>query len=100
MRSRSHNGRTPAERRTACIKLLAEFDQLIAEWEGLNRQPILADDELEYLDAHLELRRQWRERVERILANRRGLAHRRVPAEMRNYKKSDCVHGNIWPTKK
>lgn len=36
---------TPAERRTACIKLLAEIDQLIAECEDLTAQSVLADDE-------------------------------------------------------
>lgn len=59
---------TPTERRQACIKLLAETDQLIAECEDLADQPVLADDEREYLAIHLKLRRDARERVERMLA--------------------------------
>ena len=47
----------PCQRRTACIRLLAEIDQLIAECEDLASQPILADDEQEYLAVHLQLRR-------------------------------------------
>ena len=31
---------TPTERRTACVKLLAEIDQLIAECEDLAKQPV------------------------------------------------------------
>lgn len=59
---------TPAERRTACIKLLAEIDQAIADCEELLSQPILADDETEYLAVHLTMRRLWRERVEKMLS--------------------------------
>jgi hypothetical protein len=51
---------THAERRTAYIKLLAEIDQLIAECEDLAAQPVLADDEREYLAVHLMLRRDAR----------------------------------------
>lgn len=58
---------TPAERRAACLRLLAEIDQLIAECEDLASQPVLADDEREYLAVHLKLPRDARERVERIL---------------------------------
>ena len=47
---------TPAERRTACIRLLAEIDQLIAECEDLADQPVVADDEREYLAVHLQFR--------------------------------------------
>jgi hypothetical protein len=59
---------TPAEHRTACIQLLAHIDQQIAECEDLASQPVLADDEQEYLAIQLTLRRQWRGRVETILA--------------------------------
>ena len=58
---------TPAERRTARIRLLAHIDQQIAECEDLASQPVLADDEAEYLAVQLTLRRQWRERVEKML---------------------------------
>jgi hypothetical protein len=61
------DGMTPADRRDALIRLLAEIDQLIAECEDLADQPVLADDEREYLAVHLKLRRQWRERVEKML---------------------------------
>jgi hypothetical protein len=43
--------------------LLAHIDQQIAEAEDLASQPILADDEQEYVAVQLTLRRQWRERV-------------------------------------
>lgn len=59
---------TPTQRRAGCIRALAEIDQAIAEAEDLLSEPILADDEREYLAVHLYLRRQWRERVETILA--------------------------------
>jgi hypothetical protein len=58
---------TPAERSKACIKLLAEIDQLIAEREDLADQPVLADDEREYLAVLLQFRRDARERVEKML---------------------------------
>jgi hypothetical protein len=58
---------TPAKRRTAYIRLLAAIDQLIAECEDLADQPVLADDEREYLAVHLQLRRDARERVEKML---------------------------------
>jgi hypothetical protein len=69
---------TSAERRTACIKLLAEDDQLIAEREDLADRPILADDEREYLAVHLSLRPEWRERVEKMLARLDGRAYREL----------------------
>ena len=59
---------TPAERRVACIKSLAVIDQAIAECEDLLSEPVLADDEREFLAVHLYLRRQWRERLETMLA--------------------------------
>jgi len=60
---------TPSKRRAACIRLLAEIDQLIAECKDLASQPVLADDEQEYLAVHLQMRRDARERVERLLAS-------------------------------
>lgn len=60
---------TLADRRAACLRLLAEIDQLIAECEDLAAQPVLADDEREYLAVHLQFRRHARERVERMLGN-------------------------------
>ena len=60
---------TPSERRTACIKLLAEIDQLIAECEDLADQPVLADDEREYLAVHLQFRRYTVELVESMLGS-------------------------------
>lgn len=58
---------TSSERRTRCLALLAHIDQQIAECEDLASQPVLADDEQEYLAVQLMLRRQWRERVEKML---------------------------------
>lgn len=50
------------------LLLRAEIDQLIAEREGLASPPVLAGDEREYLTVHPKLRRDARERVEKLLA--------------------------------
>ena len=60
---------TPSERRTVCLKLLAQLDQQIAECEMLAAEPILADDERECVAVNLECRLKSRERVEELLEN-------------------------------
>ena len=38
------NGMTPAERRIACLRMLAEIDQQkIAEWDNLSSLPAMVD---------------------------------------------------------
>jgi hypothetical protein len=59
---------TPAERRTACLRLLAKLDQEIAECEALWAE-ILADDEREAVAVNLKFRLKSRENVERLLGN-------------------------------
>lgn len=58
---------TPAERRTACIRVLAEIDQRLAEAEDRATRPYLSDYEQECLADNLELRRDARTRIEAIL---------------------------------
>lgn len=58
---------TPAERRIRCIALLAKMDQVIAECESLLSELVLEGDEVVYVTVKLDLRRQWPERVERML---------------------------------
>ena len=55
------------ERRLALLRLLAEIDQRIAECEDLASQPVLADDEIEYVAIHLKMRRDARKRVEELI---------------------------------
>lgn len=58
---------SPAEKRTAAIKLLARIDQVIAETEDLAAEPVLSYDEEEYLAVQLDFQRRARARVERII---------------------------------
>lgn len=44
---------TPAERRTALVRLLAQIDQQMAECEALASQPVLSYDEEEYVAVQL-----------------------------------------------
>jgi hypothetical protein len=56
----------PAERRKACLKLLAKLDQEIAECEALWTE-LLADDEREPVTVNLKFRLRSKENVERLL---------------------------------
>lgn len=58
---------TPTDRRTACIRALAEIDQRLAEAEERSIQPDLGEYEQEYFAENLELRRDARSRIEAIL---------------------------------
>lgn len=58
---------TPAERRTACIRVLAEIDQRLAEAQDRAILPYLSEYEQECLADNLELRRDARTRIEAIL---------------------------------
>lgn len=60
---------TPAEQRTAAIKLLAEIDQVIAKYEELALGPVLSYDEEEFLAIQLEFQRRTRTHVEQIIKN-------------------------------
>ena len=57
----------PSERRTAALRLLAKIDQLIAECEDIASQALLADDEMDCVANHLQMRRDARKRVEELL---------------------------------
>lgn len=59
---------TPAERRTAYIRVLSDIDQQIAECESLLSESALGGDEVIYVAVKLDLHRQWRARVEKMLA--------------------------------
>jgi hypothetical protein len=56
----------PAERRKACLKLLAKLDQEIAECEAPWAE-LLADDEREPVTVNLKFRLKSRGNVERLL---------------------------------
>jgi hypothetical protein len=62
------NSMTPAERRAAAIKLLAELDQEIAECEFLLGGSVLEGAGALAVVLNLKLHRQWRERTEKMLA--------------------------------
>jgi hypothetical protein len=59
---------TPSERRTACIRLLAEIDRDIAEADSLARNELLTPEERKSADLSREFYRWAACHTERILA--------------------------------
>jgi hypothetical protein len=58
---------TPAERRTALIRLLAKIDQQLAECESLAAQPVLSYDEEEFVAIQMANCLHGRKQAERLL---------------------------------
>jgi hypothetical protein len=58
---------TPAERRTALIRVLARIDQQIAECESLAAQPVMSYDEEEFVAIQLASGLYARKQAERLL---------------------------------
>lgn len=58
---------TSTERRTGCIRMLAEIDQQISKYESLLCCASLDSEQAVTVAVRLIVHRRWRERIEKML---------------------------------